>query len=257
MGIQATVSNNNVGVQARLRATGVGVQCVPKSNDANPKRRPSGDSESLDKVAESMQLFDEIFGEGWWNNAKADEWHKLTLEQNFHHQIDGQNTQIGQIEPNSTDQLGQIEFNSTDQLGQIGPNSTDQLGQIEPNSTDQLGQIEPNSTDQNPPLTEFDHSDNAKNAEDEQKQIDKTVAKELGFCFQTIYNWKKELGQSTPQHIYSHNEQKELMKRYYKIKDKNPKISDEEIVKRSLQFGLKPSTWLSFKRDISSRFGRA
>uniref|UniRef100_A0A914H1K4 Uncharacterized protein n=1 Tax=Globodera rostochiensis TaxID=31243 RepID=A0A914H1K4_GLORO len=69
---------------------------------------------SLEK-AESVQLFDEIFGEGWWDNEKADEWDKLTLEQNFHHQIDGQNTQLGQSEPNSTDQLGQIESNSTDQ----------------------------------------------------------------------------------------------------------------------------------------------
>uniref|UniRef100_A0A914H109 Uncharacterized protein n=1 Tax=Globodera rostochiensis TaxID=31243 RepID=A0A914H109_GLORO len=72
--------------------------------------------------------------------------------QNVHHQIDRQNTQIGQIESNSTDQLEQIE-----------PNTTDQLGQIEPNSTDQLEQIEPNSTDQKPPLTESDHSNNAKN----------------------------------------------------------------------------------------------
>uniref|UniRef100_A0A914H2K0 Uncharacterized protein n=1 Tax=Globodera rostochiensis TaxID=31243 RepID=A0A914H2K0_GLORO len=47
--------------------------------------------------------------------------------QNVHHQIDRQNTQIGQIEPNSTDQLGQIK---------------------------------PNSIDQNPPLTESDHSKN-------------------------------------------------------------------------------------------------
>uniref|UniRef100_A0A914HPB5 Uncharacterized protein n=1 Tax=Globodera rostochiensis TaxID=31243 RepID=A0A914HPB5_GLORO len=365
---------------------------------------------SLDK-AESVQLFDEIFGEGWWDNDKAKEWDKLTLEQNFHHQIDQQNTQIGQIEPNSTDQLGQIEPNSTDQLGQIEPNSTDQLGQIEPNSTDQLGQIEPNSTDQlgqiepnstdqlgqiepnstdqlgqiepnstdqlgqiepnstdqlgqiepnstdqlgqiepnstdqlgqigpnstdqlgqiepnstdqNPPLTESDHSDNTKNGEeqseniakDEQKQkfdqmkaelkragfknsykneinksvanalglnfttiynwkrelgqsvtnysnnekfeivkklmqiksdnsaelkragfknsykhkIDETVAKELGITNRTIYNWKRELGQTKPQH--NHNEQKQLMKRYYEIKDKNPKIRDGDIAK--------------------------
>uniref|UniRef100_A0A914IE15 Uncharacterized protein n=1 Tax=Globodera rostochiensis TaxID=31243 RepID=A0A914IE15_GLORO len=106
---------------------------------------------SLDK-AESVQLFDEIFGEGWWDNDKADEWDKLTLEQNALHQIDRQNTsQIGQIEPNSTDQNPPL--TESDHLGQIEHNSTDQLGQIEPNSTDQLGQIEPNSTDQNPPLT--------------------------------------------------------------------------------------------------------
>uniref|UniRef100_A0A914HN70 Transposase n=1 Tax=Globodera rostochiensis TaxID=31243 RepID=A0A914HN70_GLORO len=259
--------------------------------------------------AESVQLFDEIFGEGWWDNDKADEWDKLTLEQNFHHQIDRQNTKIGQIKPNSTDQLGQIEPNSTDQnpplkesdhtgqiepnstdqnpplkesdhTGQIEPNSTDQnpplkesdhTGQIEPNSTDQnpplkesdhTGQIEPNSTDQNPPNTEADHSDNAKNGEemnsnekrnivakfhgmkDDFKQkgkystkewvqieekIDKTVAKELGLCFATIYNWKSELYQSTNK--YAHDKPKELMKRYYEIKDQNSKIIDKDIAK--------------------------
>uniref|UniRef100_A0A914H5E5 EF-hand domain-containing protein n=1 Tax=Globodera rostochiensis TaxID=31243 RepID=A0A914H5E5_GLORO len=103
---------------------------------------------NLLEKTESVQLFDEIFGEGWWDNDKDEEWNKLTLERKFHHQIDWHNTQIGHIEPNSTDQLEQIEPNSTDQLGQIEPNSTDQLGQIEPNSTDQLEQIEPNSTDQ-------------------------------------------------------------------------------------------------------------
>uniref|UniRef100_A0A914H9K5 Uncharacterized protein n=1 Tax=Globodera rostochiensis TaxID=31243 RepID=A0A914H9K5_GLORO len=124
---------------------------------------------SLDK-AESVKVkleetplktFDEIFGEGWWDKDEAEDLKSppTNFGQNVHHQIDRQNTQIGQIEPNSTDQLGQIE-----------PNSTDQLGQIEPNSTDQLGQIEPNSTDQNPPLTKSDHSDNAKNGE-EQNEI--------------------------------------------------------------------------------------
>uniref|UniRef100_A0A914HRY7 Transposase n=1 Tax=Globodera rostochiensis TaxID=31243 RepID=A0A914HRY7_GLORO len=225
---------------------------------------------SLDK-AESVKLelktFDEIFGEGWWDKGEAEDLKTPTptnFGQNVHHQIDRQNTQIGQIEPNSTDQLGQIE----------------------PNSTDQLGQIEPNSTDQNPPFTESDHVDNAKNgeentAEEEQKrkiiakfhamkdefkqkgkfpykeriqiedkiakhlkrkaelkragiknsqnELDKTVAKELGLSVATIYKWKSELGQSKPQH--NHNEQKELMKCYYQIKDKNPKIRDEDIAK--------------------------
>uniref|UniRef100_A0A914HPG1 Homeobox domain-containing protein n=1 Tax=Globodera rostochiensis TaxID=31243 RepID=A0A914HPG1_GLORO len=149
---------------------------------------------SLDK-AESVQLeekpfkiIDEIFGEGWWDNDKDEEWHKLTLEQNFHHQIDRQNTQIGQIEPNSTAQLGQIEPNSTDQNPPL----------IE---SDHSGQIEPNSTDQNPPIVE------------------------------TIYAWKLKLGQTKPQHKYSHSEQKELLKHYYEINDKKPKISDEKIAK--------------------------
>uniref|UniRef100_A0A914HQ58 Transposase n=1 Tax=Globodera rostochiensis TaxID=31243 RepID=A0A914HQ58_GLORO len=40
---------------------------------------------------------------------------------------------------------------------------------------------------------------------------------------------------SEPQHI--HNEQKELMKRYYEIKDQNPKIRDEDIAKKMLKIG--------------------
>uniref|UniRef100_A0A914H9K1 Uncharacterized protein n=1 Tax=Globodera rostochiensis TaxID=31243 RepID=A0A914H9K1_GLORO len=125
---------------------------------------------SLDK-AETVKLelktFDEMFGEGWWDKDEAEDL-KMPAPKNFgqnvHHQIDRQNTQIGQIESNSTDQLGQIE---------------------------------PNSTDQNPPSTA----------------------------------WKSEFGQTAPQHIYSHSEQKELMKRYYEIKDQNSKIRDEEIAK--------------------------
>uniref|UniRef100_A0A914HPX8 Uncharacterized protein n=1 Tax=Globodera rostochiensis TaxID=31243 RepID=A0A914HPX8_GLORO len=117
---------------------------------------------SLDK-AESVELeemthktFDEIFGEGWWDKGEAEDLKTpapTNFGQNVHHQIDRQNTQIGQIEPNSTDQLGQIEPNSTDQNSPI-------------TESDHSGQIEPNSTDQNPPLTESDHSDNA---EDERK----------------------------------------------------------------------------------------
>uniref|UniRef100_A0A914HT30 Uncharacterized protein n=1 Tax=Globodera rostochiensis TaxID=31243 RepID=A0A914HT30_GLORO len=138
---------------------------------------------SLDK-AESVKVkleetplktVDEIFVDEWWDNDKADEWDKITLEQNVLHQIDRQNTQIGQIGPDSTDQ---------------NPPLTE---------SDHFGQIEPNSTDQNPPpLTE----------------------------------WKQKLGQTKPQHKYSQNEQKELMKRYYEIKDKNTKISDKDIAKR-------------------------
>uniref|UniRef100_A0A914H854 Transposase n=1 Tax=Globodera rostochiensis TaxID=31243 RepID=A0A914H854_GLORO len=230
---------------------------------------------SLDK-AESVQLeelplqtFDELCVDEWWENDKAEDLKtppSTNFGQNVHHQIDRQNTQSGQIEPNSTNHLGQIE-----------PNSIDQIGQIEPNSTDQLGQIEPNSTDQNPPLTESDHSDNATNglsrktginysndeklkivkklmqikSENSEKfdqmkaelkrdgfknsynhEIDETIAKELGLNFLTLYNWKRELGQSKPQHKYSHSEQNELMKRYYEIKGKNPKMSVGDIAKR-------------------------
>uniref|UniRef100_A0A914H8J2 Homeobox domain-containing protein n=1 Tax=Globodera rostochiensis TaxID=31243 RepID=A0A914H8J2_GLORO len=181
------------------------------------------ETNSLDK-GESVQLFDEIFGEGWWDNDKAEEWHKLTLEHNFHNQIDRQNAQ--------------------------------------------LGQIEPNSTDQNPSLTESDHSDNAKNgeeqneniAEDERKpeltrdgfknsykEINEKVAKELGLSFVTIYNWKRKLGQTKPTHKYSHSEQMELMKRYYEIKDKNPENRDEDIAKM-LKIGSR--TLINWKRQF-------
>uniref|UniRef100_A0A914H2D4 Uncharacterized protein n=1 Tax=Globodera rostochiensis TaxID=31243 RepID=A0A914H2D4_GLORO len=74
------------------------------------------------KVKLELKTFDEIFGEGWWDNDKDEEWNKLTLEHNFHHEID-------KIEPNSTDQ-----------------------------NPHRLGRIEPNSTDQNPPRTKSDHS---------------------------------------------------------------------------------------------------
>uniref|UniRef100_A0A914HRK8 Uncharacterized protein n=1 Tax=Globodera rostochiensis TaxID=31243 RepID=A0A914HRK8_GLORO len=96
---------------------------------------------SLDK-AESVQLeelplqtFDELFVDEWLDKDEAEDLKTpapTNFGQNVHHQIDRQNTQIGQIDPNSTDQLGQIEPNSTDQLGQIEPNSTDQLDKLNP-----------------------------------------------------------------------------------------------------------------------------
>uniref|UniRef100_A0A914H0K0 Transposase n=1 Tax=Globodera rostochiensis TaxID=31243 RepID=A0A914H0K0_GLORO len=217
---------------------------------------------SLDK-AESVQLeeleelplqtFDELFVDEWWDKDEAAEDLKTpptNFGQNVHHQIDRQNTQLGQIEPNSTDPNPPL-------------TESDHSGQIKPNSIDQLEQIESNSTDENPPLTESVHSDNAKNdeeitsneniAEDERKlekfdqmkaelmragtknsytnQINEIVAKELGLSFKTIYAWKREFGQTKPKHKHSHSEQKELMKRYYQIKDQNPKIRDEDIAK--------------------------
>ncbi|KAI3407626.1 hypothetical protein GPALN_015064 [Globodera pallida] len=63
------------------------------------------------------------------------------------------------------------------------------------------------------------------------QEIDKTVAKKLGLSLATIYKWKSELRQTAPKHKYAHSEQKELMECYYKIKDQNPKISDEKIAK--------------------------
>uniref|UniRef100_A0A914H8L3 Uncharacterized protein n=1 Tax=Globodera rostochiensis TaxID=31243 RepID=A0A914H8L3_GLORO len=181
-----------------------------------------------------LQTFDELFVDEWLDKNKAEDFKMLAptnFGQNVHCQINRQNTPLGQIEPNSADQLGQIEPNSTDQLEQIQPNSTDQLGQIQPNSPDQLGEIVPNSTDQNPPLTESDHFENAKDEEMTSNEKHKTVAKELGLSFRTIYNWKSELGQTEPNQKYAQSEQKELMKGYYEIKDKNPKIRDEDIAK--------------------------
>uniref|UniRef100_A0A914HRE0 Uncharacterized protein n=1 Tax=Globodera rostochiensis TaxID=31243 RepID=A0A914HRE0_GLORO len=151
---------------------------------------------SLDKV-EPVQLegtplnpFDEIFGEGWWGNEKDEEWNKLTFEQNFHHQIDRQNTQIGQIEPNSTDQNPPL--TESDHSGQIDEifgegwwgNEKDEEWnkltfeqnfhhQIDRQNT-QIGQIEPNSTDQNPP---YKVSSNENNDENERKRGKMNLAK--------------------------------------------------------------------------------
>uniref|UniRef100_A0A914HQ27 Uncharacterized protein n=1 Tax=Globodera rostochiensis TaxID=31243 RepID=A0A914HQ27_GLORO len=177
---------------------------------------------SLDK-AESVQLeeleelplqtFDELFVDEWWDNGEAEDLETpapTNFGQNVPHQIDRQNTQIGQIEPNSTDQNPPI--TESDHSGQIEPNSTDQdppitefdhSGQIEPNSTDQnppitesdhSGQIEPNSTNQDPPLTESDHCDNAKNGEE---QNDENIAKDerkrkIVAKFQEINEFKKK-----------------------------------------------------------------
>uniref|UniRef100_A0A914HS69 Transposase n=1 Tax=Globodera rostochiensis TaxID=31243 RepID=A0A914HS69_GLORO len=217
------------------------------------------------KVKLELKTFDEIFGEGWWDKDEAAEDLKMpeptNFGQNVHHQIDRQNTQIGQSEPNSTDQ--NLPLTESDHSGQIEPNSTDQDTPI--TEFDHLGQIEPNSTDQNPPLTESDHSYNAKNGEEQNKitsneniaeyerkqkfdqmkakltrdgykntyhhEIDETVAKELGLNFGTIYSWKKELGETKPNHKHSHSEKMQLIKQYYEIKDKDSKINDQNIAK--------------------------
>uniref|UniRef100_A0A914HBI2 Uncharacterized protein n=1 Tax=Globodera rostochiensis TaxID=31243 RepID=A0A914HBI2_GLORO len=153
-----------------------------------------------------LKTFDEIFGEGWWDKGEAADDLKTPAPTNFgqnvHHQIDRQNTQIGQIEPNSTDQLGQIE-----------PNSTDQKDERKQKFDQRKAELQ---------------RDGFKNSY--KNQINETVAKELGLSFKTISNWKRELGQTKP-NKHSHSEQKELMKRYYEIKAKNPKIRDENIAK--------------------------
>uniref|UniRef100_A0A914HQL3 Transposase n=1 Tax=Globodera rostochiensis TaxID=31243 RepID=A0A914HQL3_GLORO len=191
---------------------------------------------SLDKAeavkVKELKTFDEIFGEGWWDKGEAEDLKTpapTNFGQNVHHQIDRQNTQIGQIEPNSTDQIGQIE----------------------PNSTDQLGQIEPNSTDQNPPFIESNHSKNGAKqnemmeeeniAEDERKRniidkfhamkdelkqkgkfpwkernrIEKEIAKQLGVNYSKIYKWKKEFGLSRKMHNGKEkNDRKNLVEKF-------------------------------------------
>uniref|UniRef100_A0A914HNW5 Transposase n=1 Tax=Globodera rostochiensis TaxID=31243 RepID=A0A914HNW5_GLORO len=81
-------------------------------------------------------------------------------------------------------------------------------------------------------------------------QINENVSKELGLNFTTIYYWKRKLGQIKPQHKHSHSEQKELMKRYYEIKDKTPKFRDEEIAK-ILKIGTR--TLVRWKRQFKQQ----
>uniref|UniRef100_A0A914HS58 Transposase n=1 Tax=Globodera rostochiensis TaxID=31243 RepID=A0A914HS58_GLORO len=182
---------------------------------------------SFDKakcVKLELKTFDEIFGEGWSDKGKAEDLKTsppTNFGQNVHHQIDRQNTQIGQIEPNSTDQ--------------------------------------------NPPLTESDHSDNAKNGkeqnevmkeitssenvvEDERKH--ETVAKEMGLSFMTIYRWKRKLDQTALNHRHSYSEQKELMKCYYEIKNENSKISDADIAK---MLNIGGATLVRWKRQFKQQ----
>uniref|UniRef100_A0A914HQ29 Transposase n=1 Tax=Globodera rostochiensis TaxID=31243 RepID=A0A914HQ29_GLORO len=78
-------------------------------------------------------------------------------------------------------------------------------------------------------------------------ELDKTVAKELGLGVRTVQKWKSELGQ-TAQHKHSQSEQRELMKLYYEIKDKNPKINNEKIAKM-LKIG--GSTLTKWKRQFT------
>uniref|UniRef100_A0A914H1K9 Uncharacterized protein n=1 Tax=Globodera rostochiensis TaxID=31243 RepID=A0A914H1K9_GLORO len=186
--------------------------CLRHNDSARSRRLDANLLHKAESVKVKMEelpfkTFDEIFGEGWWDKGEAEDLKTLAptnFGQNVHHQINRQNTQIGQIEPNSTDQ--------------------------------------------NPPLTESDHSYNAKNGEEQTdissnekrniidkfhaiKEEYKTVAKGLGLSDRTIYKWKRKLGQTKPQHKHSNSEQKKFMKLYYEIKDKNPKINDEEIAK--------------------------
>uniref|UniRef100_A0A914HP69 Transposase n=1 Tax=Globodera rostochiensis TaxID=31243 RepID=A0A914HP69_GLORO len=82
------------------------------------------------------------------------------------------------------------------------------------------------------------------------QEIDETVAKKLRISDTTIYNWKRELGQTKPQHKYSHSEQKELMKRYYEIKDQSPKMSVGNITK---MLKIRRATLVRWKKQFKSR----
>uniref|UniRef100_A0A914H861 Uncharacterized protein n=1 Tax=Globodera rostochiensis TaxID=31243 RepID=A0A914H861_GLORO len=68
--------------------------------------RDKAESVQLEEL--QLQTFDELFVDEWWDKDEAAEDLQrpppTNFEQNVQHQIDRQNTQIGQIEPNSTDQ---------------------------------------------------------------------------------------------------------------------------------------------------------
>uniref|UniRef100_A0A914HRJ4 Uncharacterized protein n=1 Tax=Globodera rostochiensis TaxID=31243 RepID=A0A914HRJ4_GLORO len=133
------------------------------------------------KVKLELKTFDEIFGEGWWDKGEAEDLKMpapTNFGQNVHHQIDRQNTQIGQIEPNSTDQLGQIEPNSTEQ----NPPFTEwksELGQTTPNKYSQSEQKE---------MMKRYYEFKGKNS----KIIDKEIAKMLKIDASTLNRWKKQ-----------------------------------------------------------------
>uniref|UniRef100_A0A914H3G3 Transposase n=1 Tax=Globodera rostochiensis TaxID=31243 RepID=A0A914H3G3_GLORO len=59
------------------------------------------------------------------------------------------------------------------------------------------------------------------------------LIKDLGISKDTFFNWKKEFGFPNDSQIkYSDSEKLKLMGKYYKIKQRNPKIRDSDIVKR-------------------------
>uniref|UniRef100_A0A914HRP4 Transposase n=1 Tax=Globodera rostochiensis TaxID=31243 RepID=A0A914HRP4_GLORO len=184
-----------------------------------------------------LNPIDEIFGEGWWDKDKAKEWHKLTLEQNALHQIDRQNTQIGQIEPNSTDQNPPLtESNHSDNA-----KNGEQQNEMTSNAEDEQKRKIVNKflaiKDEFKQKGKFPYKERMKaelkraGFKKSYKEINETVAKELGLSIETIYKWKRKLGQNKPNHKHSHSEQKELMKLYYEIKDQNPTMSVGDIAK--------------------------
>uniref|UniRef100_A0A914H9D0 Transposase n=1 Tax=Globodera rostochiensis TaxID=31243 RepID=A0A914H9D0_GLORO len=169
----------------------------------------------------------------------------------------------GQFEPNSTNQNPSLTASDqSDKIGQIEPNLTNQIHPLPESdqSDNAINGEELNEITSNENIAEDERrrkiidkfhaiKDELKQKEkfDQRKaelkraglknsypnQINETVAKELGLSFTTIYKWKRELGQTAPNHKYAHSEQKEIMKRYYEIKDKKtPKIKEEDIAKK-------------------------
>uniref|UniRef100_A0A914H9J1 Uncharacterized protein n=1 Tax=Globodera rostochiensis TaxID=31243 RepID=A0A914H9J1_GLORO len=65
------------------------------------------ESVQLEELEElTLQTFDELFVDKWWDKDEAEDLKTpapTNFGRNVHHQIDRQNTQIGQIDPNSTD----------------------------------------------------------------------------------------------------------------------------------------------------------
>uniref|UniRef100_A0A914H3Z7 Transposase n=1 Tax=Globodera rostochiensis TaxID=31243 RepID=A0A914H3Z7_GLORO len=79
------------------------------------------------------------------------------------------------------------------------------------------------------------------------KMRDEDIAKILKIGRRTLHSVEEKLGQTTLKHKHSHSEQKELMNRYYEIKDKTPKLRDEEIAKM-LKIGS--ATLIRWKRQF-------
>uniref|UniRef100_A0A914HRT0 Uncharacterized protein n=1 Tax=Globodera rostochiensis TaxID=31243 RepID=A0A914HRT0_GLORO len=228
-----------------------------------------------------LQTFDELFVDEWWDKDEAEDLKTpapTNFGQNVHHQIDRQNTQIGQMEPNSTDQNppftesdhSEQEHNIAkderklkiidkflaikDEFKQKGKHSKKEWDQIDQKIAEHLKVNRSKIYEWKKELGLSRKMHNYGKEKEERKnlvekfdqmkaelkragfknsyhhEIDETVAKKLGLSFRTISNWKQKLGQTAP-NKHSHSEQKELIKRYYEIKDKKPKISDKEIAK--------------------------
>uniref|UniRef100_A0A914H9B8 Uncharacterized protein n=1 Tax=Globodera rostochiensis TaxID=31243 RepID=A0A914H9B8_GLORO len=199
------------------------------------KSLDKAESVQLEKLEElSLQTFDEIFGEGWWDKDEAEDLKTPTptnFGQNVYHQIDRHNTQLGQIEPNSTDQnppLTESDHSENAKNGEdqneITSNAEDdrkrkivdkfhamkeefkQKGKYSSNEWDKIENEIAQLLKRKAELKQAGIKNSYSN------QINETVAKELGFCFKTIYNWKSKLDQTKPNQKYSDSERKELLK---------------------------------------------